>query len=126
VRLKLSIAVARRDLWEGRIIAEHDLELREIEVDDTGEAWVKDLSETIGGRLSEGIKKGNPLSSCQVRSKPWVKSGESVRVKSEFMESTGRALGDGHQGDLVEVEFAMTRKKGRARVVSAGIVCLEE
>lgn len=108
---------AARDLQPGRKIDRADVELRKVEMAD-GEPSL-DLDAVVGSTVAFRMRLGAAITPAELRLKPAVHKGDVVRVVSTGYEVDARALEDGAAGQEISLEFASSRNRVRARVVSA-------
>jgi flagella basal body P-ring formation protein FlgA len=116
--------VAVRAISRGAIVTAADVELQPLErapVASGRRAPFYDVNEIIGLEAARAIQPGEVIFSDQVRRPTLVKRGESVTVVVQGggirVRTTARAIQEGSQGDLVQVESLDSKEKFDARVI---------
>jgi len=115
------VAFAAREINPGKTIDRADVELRRVESADE-ESASGDLTILVGATASVRLRKGGKIALSELRLKPVVKKGDVVRVCSASFQVDGRALEDGAPGQVIPLEFVVSKNRVRAKVADAGRV----
>ena len=118
--------VAREPLRRGHRIAAADLERRPVRHADWDESLVTDPQSLVGMEVQDLLRRGQPISSRSVGPPTLIHRGDLVELRvvggGVRVTTNARALADGGEADLVEVETMQPRRKYLARVVAPGLV----
>ena len=121
IDLPPKVVVARRALQRGKLLNENDIRI-EYQDKIRGTDYFSDPGELLGKAVSANVQEGAVLTSRSVHKPVFVKKGEVVTVVAKTagitVTSTGKALEDGSEGDLVMVDQLLkpTPGKGRAAI----------
>jgi flagella basal body P-ring formation protein FlgA len=127
---RLTIDVARRQLAvvaakaiaRGAVVLPDDVEVREVFIDRDKVEVVAAMSDAVGQVAAQPLRVGAVLLKDMVRPALLVRRNEVVQVQAlagGFMVQTeGRALEDGGEGDVIEVRNERSRDTFTARVVA--------
>jgi len=108
---------AARDLQPGRKIERADVEIRWVEMSDDEKSL--DVDAVVGSTVALRMRLGAAITPAELKLKPAVRKGDVVRVVSTGYEVDARALEDGAVGQEISLEFATSKNRIRARVVSS-------
>jgi flagella basal body P-ring formation protein FlgA len=115
---------AARDLAPGRLLDRGDLEIRRVEAAD--DEPLMDLSAVVGSVTAGRVRMGAALSPSDLRLKPAIRKGDTVRAVSSGYEVDARALEDGVAGQEISLEFATSKNRVRGRVIDSSRVSVVE
>ena len=122
----IRVAFAARNLKYFHRILPEDVVMKRLEVE-TAEGYCSNLDLLVGSRvLKEGMKAGEVFLSGRVKWKAIVLRKKPVEVTSRFMKAHGKALSNGGLGDIVRVEFPVTKKIVTCRVTGPDRVAILE
>ncbi len=120
------VPVLKRQVRNGEVISESDIELKPFPVGRNYSDTVSDISSLIGRTPVRGISPNRPIRSSEISSPALIKKNALVqmRYKTESMEitTTGQALTDGAKDDVIEVRNVTSKKVARAVVTESNIV----
>jgi flagella basal body P-ring formation protein FlgA len=115
------LVVAKRAITTGHIIRSSDVQLQPAPQNFlTGNAATR-LEDVVGKQAARTLAAGHPIDQRAVRAPVLVRRGEpvtvSVQVANVRVTTSGRAMADGSQGDLIEVQSLNTRERYLAQVI---------
>lgn len=120
------MVVSLRALDRGDVIGAGDVVLQKREVSATSGKFYANVTEVLGLRARTPIRANTPLRSEYLEKVPLVKTGQLVTIIAENqfirLTATGRARGNGGEGDIVMVQNLGSHKEFPARVVDTGTV----
>ena len=123
------VVVATRELERGMIVAKDDVALEKRDMASVAAKSCRNLEEVVGKRVRVGIRASNTLRSDYLERLPLVKSGQMVTIVAENdqfrITASGRARGNGAEGDTVMVQCLNAQKEIPAVVVNAHTVRVE-
>ncbi|MEZ6091265.1 MAG: flagellar basal body P-ring formation chaperone FlgA [Pirellulaceae bacterium] len=118
--------VAARNLSRGQILSADDLDWKSIGERDRAEQAISDLNSLIGQEVKRNIQAGRWISTSDVGPPILVRRNDVIEVMvvggSVIVRTGGKALDDGAEGDLIQIETVEDRKRLLARVVGSGLV----
>lgn len=121
-------AVPRSSLPRGHRIAESDLVMVPIDEEDANSAFVADPGSLIGKEVRNNVMRGKPFKPSDVGSPILVHRGDLVELQvlggGVKVTTTAKAVGEGAESDLIEVDTLRPRKRMVARVVEPGVVAI--
>jgi flagella basal body P-ring formation protein FlgA len=121
---KVSIVVASRALAAGTILAESDLELREVPETASGFSPVLDVAQAMGRQLTMTLNAGATVPSGSLKQVPIVRRGDRVTLICAgggfTLACTGEALADGALGQTIRVKNFNSGLELSARVSGPG------
>jgi flagella basal body P-ring formation protein FlgA len=116
--------VAIRSVGRGEVVTAADVELRLVDArsKSAGQRVAADsVEKLIGMETRQAIKAGDIVYSDQVQARVLVKRGDVITITSRSggirVRTSGRAMHDAAQGELVQVESLGSREKYDARVI---------
>jgi flagella basal body P-ring formation protein FlgA len=115
--------IAVRPIARGDVIKAADVELRTVDANTQGgqRVPVAAVEKLIGMEARQAIQDGDVVFMDQVRAPILVKRGDVIAVSSQGggirVRTSARALQDGANGDLVQVESLGSREKYDVRIV---------
>ncbi len=119
----IAAIVAIRPIGRGEVVKAADIEVRMIDANPkaTGQRAMADsIEKLIGMEARQTIQVGDVVFTDSVQAPIMVRRGDMITVSSQSsgirVRTTGRALHDAAQGDLVQVEAMGSREKYDARV----------
>ena len=124
ISLPPMVVVATRPMRKGEVVRAADVELEP--ASGQVQAAIYRMDEVLGKETTRTVATGQVLDSGFIRSPILVQRGEVVRVIAKAagvrVKSNGRAMNDGGQGDLVEVQTLEGKQRYTARVVNSAEV----
>ncbi len=112
------VAFATRDLLPQRTVAREDFEIRRVEIE-REERFVGEVDSLVGARVLVKIRKGAALTRIDLKLKPAVKRGETVRARHPYVEADARVVEEGAVGEVIWLEWVGTGARFRGRVISS-------
>jgi flagella basal body P-ring formation protein FlgA len=123
------VVVATRTLERGMVVRKEDVTLQKRDMATVPGKVCLNLDEAIGKRVRVGTRANSPIRSDYLERLPVVKSGQLVTIVAENdrfrITATGRARGNGAEGDTVLVQNLTAQKEIPAVVVDAKTVRVE-
>lgn len=120
------MVVSLRALDRGDVIGPGDVVLQKREISAASGKFYANVNEVLGLRARMPIRANFPLRSEYLEKVPLVKSGQLVTIIAENqslrLTATGRARGNGSEGDIVMVQNLGSNKEFPARVIDTGTV----
>lgn len=120
VSAEVPVVVARRCVNRGTKIEVKDVVLESRRFERLDRIGLTDLSAAVGQQAARFIKRGEQLSSRDIRPLPLVKRGDVVMVvlrsKGIVVEAAGKALGTGCYGQTIEVRGPGSKESFGARI----------
>ena len=119
IDLPPKVIVARRSLAKGKLLNENDIRI-EYQENLKGTDYFSDPREVLGKAAATNVREGAVLTARLVHKPILVKKGEVVTVVAKnagiTITSTGKALEDGSEGDLIMVDQLLKppTEKGRS------------
>lgn len=118
--------VAIRRVDRGDRIRREDVEIRTVSAEMPVGSLVRDIEAVIGKEATQAINPTAPISADMVQAPRLVRRGETVNVRAVAagirVTTSGRAMEDGSEGQVVQVELADTRERIAARVTGVQLV----
>jgi flagella basal body P-ring formation protein FlgA len=112
--------VALYRIERGTRIEAEDVEIRAVPAGPQNDRLITDIAEVIGKETVQSIQAGDPVSADRIQSPRMVRRGENVTVRSVaagiVITTSGKALEDGGEGDVVKIELDDSRERIAARV----------
>jgi flagellar basal body P-ring formation protein FlgA len=122
----LEVPVLKRQVRNGDIIRDIDIELRDFALNQTRNDTVTDISSLIGKTPLRTISPYRPIRSAEVANPSIVKKDAIVQMQYNIpgmqISASGQALAAGAKGDVIDVRNVGSRKTVRAVIVSANTV----
>jgi flagella basal body P-ring formation protein FlgA len=123
------VVVAARSLERGMVVEKGDVVLQKRDMATVQARTCRNLDEAIGKRVRVGTRANSTLRSDYLERLPVVKSGQLVMIVAENdrfrVTATGRARGNGAEGETVVVQNLNAQKDIPAVVVDANTVRVE-
>jgi len=123
------VVVATRAMERGMVVEKGDVALLKRDMATVPAKTCRNLDEVLGKRVRVGMRGNCPVRSDYLERLPVVKSGQLVTIVAENdkfrITTTGRAKGNGAEGEIVSVQNLTTQKEMPAVVVDAGTVRVE-
>lgn len=123
------VVVVSRTLERGMVVEKGDVALQKRDMATVPAKACRNLDEAIGKRVRVGTRANSTLRSDYLERLPVVKSGQLVTIVVENdrfrITATGRARGNGAEGETVVVQNLNAQKDIPAVVVDANTVRLE-
>jgi flagella basal body P-ring formation protein FlgA len=123
------VVVAVRPLERGMVVDKGDVALQKRDMATMPSRACRNLDEAIGKRVRVGTRANSTLRSDYLERLPLVKSGQLVTIVAENdkfrVTATGRARGNGAEGETVVVQNLNAQKDIPAVVVDANTVRVE-
>lgn len=123
------VVVATRALERGMMVEKGDVALQKRDMATVPARACRNLEEALGKRVRVGTRANSTLRSDYLERLPVVKSGQLVTIVAENdrfrITATGRARGNGAEGETVLVQNLNAQKEIPAVVVDAKTVRVE-
>ncbi|MFG0261065.1 MAG: flagellar basal body P-ring formation chaperone FlgA, partial [Novipirellula sp. JB048] len=118
--------VATKSFRTGHRLGPADLTSRPIPRDRWEDSYCTDPSELLGMETRSNLRDNEPISRDWVGMPMLVRRNDLVEVRvlngAISVSTNAKALGDGAESELIEIETLQPRKRLIARVVSSGLV----
>ena len=118
--------VVLRALERGDVIGPDDIAVQRRDISSLTGRVYRSADEVIGKRTRVPVRANAPLKGDQLEKVPLVKSGQLVTIivdnQAMRLTATGKARGNGAEGDIVMVQNLGSLKEVPARVIDAGTV----
>ncbi|MRR39313.1 flagellar basal body P-ring formation protein FlgA [bacterium] len=118
--------VVLRALERGDVIGPNDVTVQRRDLSTLTGRVYRSADEVVGKRARVPVRANMPLRGDQLERVPLVKSGQLVTILVENramrLTATGKARGNGAEGDIVMVQNLGSLKEVPARVIDAGTV----
>lgn len=118
--------VAVRSLERGDTVGPGDVAVRKLNISALQGKVYRSVGDVVGKRARMAIRANTPLRGENLEKVPLVKSGQLVTIIAESpalrLTATGRARGNGAEGDIVMVQNLGSLKELPARVIDSGTV----
>ncbi len=123
------VVVATRELERGMVVGKGDVALQKRDLATVPARVCRNLDEALGKRVRVGTRANAALRGDYLERLPVVKSGQMVTIVAENekfrVTASGRARGNGAQGDTVMVQCLNAQKEIPAVVLDASTVRVE-
>ncbi len=123
------VVVATRPLERGMVVGKRDVAMEKRDLAALPARSCRSLDEAIGKEVRVGMRANAPLRSDYLERPALVKSGQLVTIVAENerfrVTATGRARGNGAEGERVPVQNLNAQKEIAAVVVDANTVRVE-
>lgn len=118
--------VVLRALERGDVIGPDDVIVQRRDLSSLSGRVYQSVEEVVGKRARMPVRANMPLRGEQLEKVPLVKSGQLVTIVIENqamrLTATGKARGNGAEGDIVKVQNLGSLKEVPARVIDSGTV----
>ncbi|RNC67261.1 MAG: flagella basal body P-ring formation protein FlgA [Desulfuromonadales bacterium] len=118
--------VTLRSLERGDVIGAADVAVQKRDISGAAGKVFRSVDEVVGKRAKNAIRANTPLRGANLERVPLVKSGQLVTIIAENqtmrLTATGKARGNGAEGDIVMVQNLGSLKELPGRVIDAGTV----
>lgn len=118
--------VVLRALERGDVIGPDDVIVQRRDLSSLSGRVYQSAEEVVGKRARMPVRANMPLRGEQLEKVPLVKSGQLVTIVIENqamrLTATGKARGNGAEGDIVKVQNLGSLKEVPARVIDSGTV----
>ena len=118
--------VVLRALERGDVIGPDDVTVQRRDLSTHAGRIYRNVDEVVGKRARVPVRANMPLKGDQLERVPLVKSGQLVTIIVENrimrLTATGKARGNGAEGDIIKVQNLGSQKEVPARVIDAGTV----
>jgi len=123
------VVVTTRAIERGMVVEKGDMVLQKRDMANVTGRVCRNLSEVIGKRVCVGMRGNSPVRSDYLERLPIIKSGQMVTIVAENdslrVTATGKAKGNGAEGETVVVQNLNAQKDIPAVVVDANTVRVE-
>lgn len=123
------MVVTTRPLERGEVVEKGDVTLQKRDLATASARVCRSVADTLGKRVRIGMRGNSPVRSDYLEKLPLIKSGQMVTIVAENdafrVTATGRAKGNGAEGDTVLVQNMNAQKDVPAVVVNANTVRVE-
>ncbi len=113
--------VALRKLDRGQKIRREDVALQQVSAEVAESGVINDLDAVVGREATQAINPDGLISAKMVQMPRLVRRGETVTIRSIAagirITTSGKALEDGSEGALIQVDLDETHERISARVV---------
>ena len=120
------VLTASRPLAKDTVLAASDITLRKREISRYRSGVFKDKQQLIGMVLKRPLADGSVITPRQVMPKRLVRRGEPVIIMAKTGGMTvrvqGKALMDGHNGQMIQVRNTRSGRKLQAEVIATATV----
>ncbi len=118
--------VAAKPLSKDEILVRGDVAIKRVRME-SGKSYLPPREDAlIGRKMKRTLRPGEPLLAVDTEIQAPVKQGDEVVHDTSSagwrVTGTGKALGSGQVGDLIQVQDSATKKKFDARVTGPGTV----
>lgn len=118
--------VVLRALERGDVIGPDDVTVQRRDLSSLPGRVYQSVEEVVGKRARVPVRANMPLRGEQLEKVPLVKSGQLVTIvidnQTMRLTATGKARGNGAEGDIVKVQNLGSLKEVPARVIDSGTV----
>ncbi len=129
VEAMAGIMVAARQLDYGMVLKPGDVVMQKRDLGLIQGRFCRNPDEVVGKRVRVGMRGNTPIHGDYLEKPPLVKSGQMVTIIAENgafrVTATGKARGNGAEGDLIMVQNLNAQKDIQAVVASDGTVRVE-
>jgi flagellar basal body P-ring formation protein FlgA len=123
------VVVATRAMERGMVVEKGDVALLKRDMATVPAKTCRNLNEVLGKRVRVGIRGNSPVRSDYLERLPIIKSGQLVTIVAENdkfrITATGKAKGNGAEGETVVVQNLNAQKELSAIVMDAKTVRVE-
>jgi len=123
------MVVTTRHLERGEVVEKNDVTLQKRDMATASTRVCRNVADTIGKRVRVGMRANSLVRGDYLEKPPIIKSGQLVTIVAENdafrVTATGRAKGNGAEGDAVLVQNMNAQKDVTAVVVDAHTVRVE-
>jgi flagella basal body P-ring formation protein FlgA len=123
------VLVATRELERGMVVGKGDVALQKRDMATVPARSCRNLDEALGKRVRVGMRANSTLRGDYLERLPIVKNGQMVTIVAENekfrITASGRARGNGAEGDTVLVQSLNAQKEIPGVVVDANTVRVE-
>ncbi len=123
------VVVASRELERGMVVGKGDVALQKRDLAMVPARACRNLDEALGKRVRVGMRANATLRGDYLERLPVVKNGQTVTIIAENekfrVTASGKARGNGAEGDTVMVQCLNAQKEIPAVVVDANTVRVE-
>lgn len=120
------VVVPNRNLGRGHRITAADLELKPFPTDKVDPQSIVEIESLIGQEVRGNLRSGRPILRSDVGEPILIHRGDLIEIRviggGVNVTTNAKALGDGAQSDLIEIETMNPRKRLVARVADHGTV----
>lgn len=123
-QLVVPVVVAVRPVARGSVVTAADVEIRQLDLSAKGTSQRVAFDNTeavIGKEARQALQAGNVVFADQIQSPVLVKRGEVITVGAQSggirVRTSAKALQEGSQGELIQVESLDAKQRYDARVV---------
>jgi flagella basal body P-ring formation protein FlgA len=123
---EVDVAVASRDVPHGSVLTEADLTYKPVPAARANASIVRSIADVAGMETRRALRAGEMIRTIDVKRHALVTKGATVTMlfeaKGVTLTATGRAMGDGADGDVVTVLNPTSYRQVQAVVVAPGTV----
>jgi flagella basal body P-ring formation protein FlgA len=123
------MVVTTRPLERGDLVVKGDVTLQKRDLGTASAKVCRNVAEALGKRVRVGMRGNSPLRGDYLENNPIIKSGQMVTIVAENsafrITATGKARGNGAEGDTIQVQNMDALKDVPAVVVDAHTVRVE-
>jgi len=122
----IDVAVPAHDIARGKVLAAGDLVYKSMPAAGVSESIVRSVADLIGLEARRSFRAGEPIRMADVKHPTLVAKGSTVTMIFEApglsLSATGRALGEGGDGDSITVLNTVSYRQVQATIVAPGTV----
>jgi flagella basal body P-ring formation protein FlgA len=123
------VLTASRPLARNTVLAANDLKLRKREISQYRSGVFADKQELVGMVLKRPLAEGSVVTPREVAPKQLVRRGEPVIIMAQsngmMVRVQGKALMDGHHGEMIRVRNTRSGRKLVAEVIGTSTVMVK-
>ncbi len=124
--LKEKVAIATRDLLRGDLVKTDDVTIDWYERESGSHDFVQSIDSLIGQRLRRSLSSGSPFPHDSTEKIKLLDRGQTAQmiIEKDGFTITGKVqtLESGSLGDIIDVIYATTKKKMKARITDSSTV----
>jgi len=124
----VEVPVLKREIRNGDIIKDTDIEVRDFPTNHTRSDTISDLSSLIGKSAAHSISPFRPIRAQEISSPALIKKDTMVEMRYSLpgmeISTSGQALVAGAKGDVITVRNVASKKVVRAVVESSDTVSI--
>jgi flagella basal body P-ring formation protein FlgA len=121
-----TVAVPRKGLPRGHRIQSGDMTIKPLPSEEVEQDFVIDPDDAIGMEVRKALRADSPVSRGDLGAPILVHRGDRIEIRvvggGITITTNAKALANGSESDLIEIETMQPRKRLLARVVQPGLV----
>lgn len=127
-----TVLVAAKPLTRGKILTAKDVKFAKRSLTQAGASYIDDINDVVGKKLKRAIDRSTIVQPSMLDNPPVkqvVKKGDRVSIRAGKggldVRMSGQALDDGVRGEQIRVRNLSTKQVVEGRVVSPGLIQVE-